>query len=155
MNFCDPITYPTVEEAEKIKDKREKWGISLGVHPSHPKAKVDLGKVGKHIDTFVDKGLLTGLGEIGFDWGWAHQNPIKDQETIVEHIINKARVDVPVILHVRGYRDRHSRIAYEHCLEFLKGRLPRQQIIQLHCFHGNREIMEKWREEFPNTFYSI
>ena len=155
LNFCDPNTYPSLAETREIEGKKEKWGVSIGVHPSHPKARVNLLEVGKYIETFREEGLLRGLGEIGFDWGWTQNNSIKDQETIVEHIVSKARVDVPLILHVRGYQDRHSRVAYEHCLEFLKGRVNKQQTIQLHCFHGSKETMDKWSKYFPNTFFSI
>ena len=158
INYCDPKTYPSTAEAKDILKGSGRYKIALGVHPSYTKETLNMTDIKRKIGQFKEEGLLGGLGELGFDWEWNNRNKVslREQEAIVEEMILEAEVDTPLILHVRGERgDLHSQVAYTHCLDFLKGKVNKQQVIQLHCFQGNREIVDTWSREFKNTYFSI
>ena len=49
----------------------------------------------------------------------------------------------------------HARGAYYQLLFQLKGTIPSEQRIHLHCFEGSQQLLADWIGEFPNTYFGF
>lgn len=49
----------------------------------------------------------------------------------------------------------HAREAYHQLLFQLKGVIPPDQRIHLHCFEGDQHLMVDWLRQFPNTYFEF
>ena len=152
--FCDPGSFPSDELIREIHNLPGYFGIAVGIHPSHSTLNErGMWEATQKIQKLIENNKLDALGEIGFDW--CKGGSIGKQEQLVHSILKLSQVDTPIVLHVRGgKKDTHSERAYDHCLKFLKDRVPEQQSIQLHCCTGNKETIKSWSQSFPNAFFS-
>ena len=146
--YCDPAAYPT---ADSFPDNR--WKIAVGIHPRLYASLTE--------QDFCEFGMLlthprvSALGEVGIDWTepsatWGCQ------DQVLHRILSLSHPDQPIVLHVRGTRrDINGQEAYLHTLDILREHCPAEQRIQLHCFNGGVDIVNLWREKFPNAYFSF
>ena len=154
MIFCDPADFPNREEIGRLK-RSPLFGIALGIHPSYSTGDIDrFIPVVQEIGLKLSEGIIEGIGEIGFD---AKGGPLEKQEKLVSLFLPLLRPEIPLILHIRGGgSDRNNEAAYGRALAFLLGNeLDHNQVIQLHCFSGSREVVRRWSQNFPNCFFSF
>ena len=92
--------------------------------------------------------------KMGFDF--LKGSSLNNQERLLECQLSLTEPTIPLILHIRGNReDKSGEWAYSHCLWFLKDKIKRDQIIQLHSFSGTTRQIQEWLEAFPNTYFSL
>ncbi len=91
---------------------------------------------------------------MGFEW--IKGGTTAQQEALLGSLLLLSVKDQPIVLHVRGgTEDLFGTMAFRHCLRFLEGKVLREQLIQLHSFHGTVEVMREWLQAFPNTYFSF
>ncbi len=124
-------------------------GVAIGLHPKK-------GASYREADwtSFEDCLALPGvtaLGEVGLDYStdesWAVQHIILDralQHLSANHVL---------VLHCRGPSSGQPDGFYMQLLFQLKGTVPVEQRIHLHCFNGSTEVVQRWLTEFPNTHF--
>ena len=145
--YCDPESYPSEEAVAELATQG--FGVAIGLHPKtmRPYTEADWEAFRRCL-TYPG---VKALGEVGIDYSaeahkWAAQHEILDravQSLSPEHVL---------VLHNRAPLGRPDsemvQILYQ-----LKGVVPREQRIHLHCFLGTSETVDLWLREFPNTHF--
>ena len=80
---------------------------------------------------------------------WPKQHAVLDR--FLEHL-QPSHVRV---LHARGMMSGQPGGTYLQLLYQLKGVVPREQKIHLHCFEGNLDTMNKLQRVFPNSHFKF
>ena len=139
--FCDPPTYPTRKEAQDLKSQG--YSIGIGFHPkgANRYTEEDYTAFGDCL-SFLE---VTVFGEVGLDYStnpssWRHQHKA------LNRILKQLQPSMVLVLHARTY----YQVLYQ-----LKGVVPREQKIHLHCFAGDAALIQDWLEEFPNTWFGF
>ncbi|KAH3834935.1 hypothetical protein DPMN_108268 [Dreissena polymorpha] len=102
----------------------------------------------------VYKGSCGQFGEIGIDHSdpeseWAYQSKLLQRLTPLvkrEHVL---------VIHCRGIKDDCGTEAFLLLLHHLKKRISRMQRIHLHCLTGYPYVLERWLEQFPETWFGL
>ena len=147
--FCDQPTYPTREEMQELRNQG--FTIAIGLHP-------------KCVDTCAEADFaafqqcfscpeVSVLGEVGLDYTanpsmWGLQHMVLDR--VLEHL----QPSHVLVLHARGMRNTTG-VGYFQLLYHLKGVVPSNPRIHVHCFEGGRELMNKWLSDIPNTYFGF
>ena len=140
--FCDPQTYPTQEEMQHLKSQG--YAIALGLHPKGTNHYSE-----QDFETFrrlVNQPEVTVLGEVGLDYT-ADPSTWGRQHVILDRVLKHLQPSQVLVLHARG--------AYYQLLFQLKGTIPSEQRIHLHCFEGSQQLLADWIGEFPNTYFGF
>ncbi len=58
-------------------------------------------------------------------------------------------------MHLRGRDDPYSSKCSLDCLELAKFHLAPAQRIHLHCFTGDRQLVQKWSHHFPRCYFGF
>ncbi|MEW8548718.1 MAG: TatD family hydrolase [Candidatus Thiodiazotropha sp.] len=148
--FCDPPTYPTREEAQILQQSG--FHIAIGMHPKQASLYTDADHA-----AFLERLSFPGVrvfGEIGVDYSveparWANQHVLLDK--VLKHL----QPFHVLVLHARAIQGDQTGVGYIQLLFQLKGVVPTTQKIHLHCFEGTTEVMNRWTEEFPNTYFGF
>ena len=148
-NFCDPERYPSEEEVSHLY--RQRVRVCVGIHPKKTLSF-------SHRDFFRLRTLtslpeVTGVGEVGLDFTTpSHTWPI--QRDVLSQVLELPLKDKVLVLHCRG-RSGTGDDAYTSLLYQMKGLVRRKQMIHLHCFNGSEDLIRRWREVFPNTYFGF
>ena len=155
MVFCDPFDLPSSAELAEILGTNANFAVAMGIHPSYSSLDIcHLLPAMTHISNLATQGSIHAIREIGFDY--TKGGSIVYQEALVRQFIPLLEADMPLILHIRGDKqDRNGERAYGRCLAFLREKAPLQQVIQLHSFSGSVNLLRRWLEVFPNTYFSF
>jgi len=94
---------------------------------------------------------VRGLGEVGLDHtslssAWSVQHRVLDRA------LTFLRPDDVLVIHNRAPDNDRSEPMLQ-LLYQLKGVVPRDQRIHVHCFHGGVETVKLWIETFPNAHF--
>ena len=148
-SFCDPVTYPTPEEVHTLTSQG--CYVVIGMHPKKTPSEEDW----KRLHDLLLLPDVSGLGEIGVD----HTVPMTQwtgQTDMIDRGIKEAQ-NLPklVVLHCRGVPDQDNTEAYNLLRLALKYQLGQGTLMHLHCFNGTYQVVEKWLESFPNTYFGF
>ena len=148
--FCDPDTYPSQEEVNELRGQG--LTIAIGLHP-------------KYVEKYTEDSLLafercltfsgvSALGEVGLDYStsdklWGQQHVLLDRA------LKQLRPEHVLVLHSRGPFQADTNFEMFQLLYQLKGVVPTEQRIHLHCFCGSLTTMEQWIAEFPNVHFGF
>ncbi|XP_033730888.1 uncharacterized protein LOC117320398 [Pecten maximus] len=148
--YCDPETYPSVDEISRLVE--EGFKAVIGVHPKHCISKVDKQRL---VDLLVVPGVA-GLGEVGLDHT-CRPDTWYPQEQLLKDLLSYLCPGMVLVLHIRGMkRDAAGVEAFMRCLDILQLQgVSSRQKIQLHCFSGTARVVESWLEVYPNTYFSV
>ena len=94
------------------------------------------------------------LGKVGMEYTadpsmWSKQHAVLDR--VLEHLQHSH----VLVLHARGMMSGQPGGTYLQLLYQLKGVVPQEQKIHLHCFEGNLDTMNQWQRVFPNTHFGF
>lgn len=145
---------------ELLEDPRLMFALGI-----HPKSVANLSE--QHLDENIDKirelsvklgDRLVAVGEIGLDYTM-HSSTWKRQLAGLRRLLTRLSDlvrDKIVVLHLRSKGSR----AHEDASCLLRdlsqsGVLSADQHVQLHYFRDSEEIVRRWRQVFPNTYFSI
>ena len=147
MVFSDP------ESGFTIPLMDGKWKIAIGVHPRKAVGCPEhhLARIKALLDT---NPLVKALGEIGLD-RTEPENTWLDQDRLFKKLLALSRPDKVIVLHIRGSSAQHSSDVLLAGLHYVKKACPPNQGIHLHCFTGNKTIVEDWLDDFPNTYFGF
>ena len=128
---------------------------TYGVHPRLATSRVNWHKLEQRIRA---KSCIA-VGECGLD-EVALTGPMEDglkcqQEVLRKQVQLAGELQKPLVLHVRGKTVSATERLLSRVLELLKGKLPRQHRIYVHCFTGSIEELFKWRSNYPNSLFGI
>lgn len=140
--FCDPSTYPTQREMQDLKSQG--FVIALGLHPK----RVDTYQEADYqaFEEHISQPEVTVLGEVGLDYT-TDQSMWGQQHVALDRVLKKLQPSNVLVLHARE--------AYYQLLFQLKGVIPPDQRIHLHCFEGDQQLMVDWLRQFPNTYFGF
>ncbi|WP_245314094.1 TatD family hydrolase [Methanococcus voltae] len=116
--------------------------VTMGYHPSRVKSD---WKVIEDTYKFIEKNQdsIVAVGEIGLDSGITNQADLDKQEKIFRKYLTLAKeLDMPVVIHARGFEDK----AYKIIREITKNDIK----IVYHCFSGSNQLA---RELIDNGNY--
>lgn len=148
--FCDPSTYPT--QAEVLTLQQAGFHIAIGMHPKQASLYTEADHIA--MQNCLSFPGVKILGEIGVDYSvepsrWANQHVLLDK--VLKHL-QSSHV---LVLHARAIQGDQTGVGYIQLLFQLKGVVPSNQKIHLHCFEGTTDIINRWIEEFPNTYFGF
>jgi Tat protein secretion system quality control protein TatD with DNase activity len=138
--------------------------FAIGLHPKTVAKLSDsalqhyIGKLRELATVFGDR--FVALGEIGLDHTiseatWSRQ--ARGLRRILEAFKDVIQ-DKTIVLHLRSRQ--HETLAHVYASRILRdlrdtGILAHDQHIQLHYYLDSEEIVQRWMQGFPNTFFSI
>ena len=94
------------------------------------------------------------FGEIGLD----HSEPMKfwaNQVELLQKLLPFLEDRHVLVIHCRGMHGDCGTEAFLLLLHFLRKYVRSHQPVHLHCFTGNKYVVERWLEVFPRTFFGI
>jgi TatD DNase family protein len=143
--YCDPETYPSSRDIHDLTRSGVK--VTIGIHPSHArKMRKGHWELFRELTSHPD---VAGIGEIGYDH--QHTGRAEDmyrQQDVVDQALSCLREDHVLVIHTRS-ASRDSMGAYQSLLYQLHALIPSTQRIHLHCFTGDRRVMQQWIDKFP------
>ncbi|KAH3703675.1 hypothetical protein DPMN_078717 [Dreissena polymorpha] len=147
--FCDPPSYPSLEEVTRLKSQ----GVisAVGIHPRRAASLSE--DDWKAFEKMISLPEITVFGEVGIDHTedpthWAQQHVVLDKA------LGFLRPDQVLVLHNRRAQDKEGDDMLQ-LLYHLKGVIPREQKIHVHCFTGSIMAVELWIKEFPNVHFGL
>ena len=140
--FCDPGTYSSEEEMHHLWSQG--YAVAIGLHPKRVVSYIDEDY--RAFKEHVTRPEVAALGEVSFDYT-INQSMWGQQHVALNITLKHLQPSQVLVLHARG--------AYYQLLFQLKGVIPPQQEIHLHCFEGDRQLLTDWLKEFPNTFFGF
>ncbi|XP_046544604.1 uncharacterized protein LOC124254798 [Haliotis rubra] len=144
--YCDPPTYP-----QRINND-PRYITAVGIHTKKAASLTD--KVFRQILGFW-KDARCLVGEVGLDhsfaaWEW------RAQESALKELLPHVPAGRVVILHVRGPTgDEEAGATHAQAIQILKGILPSQQPVHVHCFAGGEETVQEWLKAFPRAYFGF
>ena len=144
--YSEPRNYPSDLNFGK------QWTVAVGVHPKHVHEMDDQKFL--ELRRLLDLPCVSALGEIGLD----HTVPLdkwRTQERVFVKVLSLTKVSRPIVLHLRGpASDRYGLGVSSRCIQLLqKNVVSPRQLIHLHCFSGDSELVAEWLTEFPNVYF--
>ena len=152
---CWPRKWDKIPEGLSHHGTSQIWW-AIGVHPNVVARSTVSTDVWSKLEELLERPDCCALGEVGLDY-----YRIKDEEGrnrqrrfLTEAGMLAERLKKPMVLHMRG-EDGNKDLVHQEGIEILKRVLSRNAKIQLHCFQGSLEVVERWSGVFENTFFSI
>ena len=140
--FCDPGTYSSEEEMHYLRSQG--YAVANGLHPKHVDSYTDEDY--RAFEEHVTRPEVAPLGEVGLDYT-VNQSMWGQQHVALDRALKHLQPSQVLVLHARG--------AYYQLPFQLKGVIPPEQEIHIHCFEGVRQLLTDWLKEFPNTFFGF
>ena len=150
--YCDPRTYPTDRYLQNLPGDQL---VGLGFHPKH--SKYSESRIRDEIRQFrrlVCHPRIIAFGEVGLD----HSVPMKYwafQVDLLKELLPFLEDRHVLVIHCRGMAGDCGTEAYLLLLHFLKKSVRTHHRIHLHCFTGNKYVLERWLEVFPRTYFGF
>ncbi|KAK3099897.1 hypothetical protein FSP39_011426 [Pinctada imbricata] len=144
----EPRTYPDINFPVQGP-----WKVAIGVHPKHcDTLTVERSLVLKQL---LQHPKVVALGECGLD-RTVPASRWSRQDEVFKRMLNLARADQPLILHLRGTQgDTYGVDVHARCLQLIRKICDRNQLIHVHCFKGTVEMVEDWLVEFPRSYFGV
>ncbi|KAK3093350.1 hypothetical protein FSP39_014347 [Pinctada imbricata] len=144
----EPRTYPDINFSVQGP-----WKVAIGVHPKHcDTLTVERSLVLKQL---LQHPKVVALGECGLD-RTVPASRWSRQDEVFKRMLNLARADQPLILHLRGPQgDAYGVDVHARCLQLMRKICDRNQLIHVHCFKGTVEMVEDWLVEFPRSYFGV
>lgn len=147
INYSEPSAHPEFIQAGGS------YGIALGVHPKHV-SELTAEKL-LRLKNLLDHPSVVGLGETGLD----RTVPVKlwrQQEKVFRQVLSLVHQNKVLILHLRGTpADRIGIDVHARCMQILKKFCGYTQLIHVHCFTGDTELVTEWMSNFSNVYFGF
>jgi TatD DNase family protein len=112
------------------------WAV-VGVHPNNA-SEADDAEVRRLVSGLAAAPRVVGVGETGFDTHWQDESLESQRRAFDWHAQLAGRLDKALVLHVRDAQGRDD--ASRQAARAIREAGHRRGI--LHCFNGNRELLE-------------
>ena len=150
--YCDPKTYPTERCLQQMPSH---MSVGIGFHPKHARnSEARLEEEIRQFRRIIRHQGVTAFGEVGLD----HSVPMKYwayQVDLLKKLLPFLEDRHVLVLHCRGMEGDCGTEAFLLLLHFLEKQVRPQQPIHLHCFTGNKYVVERWLQKFPRTFFGF
>lgn len=129
--------------------------MGLGFHPKH--AKNSVGRIEDEVSQLrrlLRNSRVVAFGEVGLD----HSEPMKYwayQVELLEKVLPLIEDRHVLVIHCRGMEGDCGTEAFLLLLFFLRRYVRSHQPVHLHCFTGNKYVLERWLEVFPRTYFGF
>ena len=148
--FSNPDCYPTKDQIREFRAKG--FHVSLGARPKCNVSEAQLD----HLADLLEMPEVTALGEIGVD----HSVPIQywSRQTVnMQRLLGCLSIRAHKILVVkcRGMIGQDPSEAYDILRTCLHQFVSGVQLIHLHCFDGDSDVVNRWLQSFPFTYFSF
>ena len=97
---------------------------------------------------------VAALEEVGLDYT-ADPSMWPKQHAVLDRVLELLQPSHVQFLHARGMMSGQPGGTYLQLRYQLKGVVPREQKIHLHCFEGYLDIMNQWPRLLPNTHFGF
>ncbi|XP_033758156.1 putative deoxyribonuclease TATDN2 [Pecten maximus] len=148
-SFCDPDTYPS---AERLLDLPRDMVVAVRLHPKTKfQSFREVDDCFRHLRKLVQQERVTAVGEVGLD----HTVPMRDwhyQMVNLQKILPLVTTRHVLVLHCRGMSHDNGTEVYMLLLSLVRQGVSRDQRIYLHCFNGDRYVLDQWTTAFPNLY---
>ena len=144
----DPKSYPEVNF-----NIFGPWRVAVGVHPKlYKEYTMSNGII---LQQLLGHPKVVALGDCGLD----RTIPVDEwpaQDEVFVKMLRLARVDQPIVLHLRGVKgDRYGLDVTGACLLLMEEYCQPQQKVHVHCFMGRANQVRAWLQKFPNSYFGI
>ena len=150
--YCDPRTYPTKRCLQQMPSH---MSVGIGSHPKHARnSEARIEEEVRQFHRIIRHRGMIAFGEVGLD----HTLPMKywtyqvDLQKKVLPFLEDRHV---LVLHCRGMEVDYGTEAFLLLLHFLERQVRPQQPIHLNCFTGKKNVVERWLQKFPMTFFGF
>ena len=148
--FSNPDCYPTKDQIRQFRARG--FHVSLGARPKCDVSEAQLDRLAD----LLEMPEVTALGEIGVD----HSVPIQywaRQTVNMQRLLGCLPIRAQKILVVkcRGMMDQDPSEAYDILRTCLHQFVSGVQLIHLHCFDGDSDVVNRWLQSFPFTYFSF
>ena len=141
--FCDPATYPSQDEVNQLATQGV--GVAFGLHPKTKNVSEDSWN--KFTACLQLEGVRA-LGEVGLDHFKIAKTLWDQQHIVLSRALDHLTPDKVLVLHNRGDGTELLELLFH-----LKGVVPKEQRIHLHCYSGNASTRDRWVATFPNVHF--
>ena len=144
--FCDPQSYPSQEEVDSLVGLGV--GVAIGLHPnpSRPYKDEDWSKFRRCLQFSG----VCALGEVGLDHVKGPVSTWDSQHEVLDQALDYLTPERVLVIHSRDNKTEMLELLFH-----LKGRVPADQRIHLHCFSGKASTRDKWIQAFPNVHFGF
>jgi len=147
--YCDPPSYPTEEVVAELAEAG--FGVAIGLHPKPNQTAAYDESDWEAFERCVTFPGVKALGEVGLDYATDPDKwPL--QHEVLDRALKSLRPEHVLVLHNRPPMCRPDGDMVQ-LLYQLKGVVPKEQKIHVHCFLGTPRMVELWLREFPNTHF--
>ncbi|KAK9766618.1 hypothetical protein K7432_004185 [Basidiobolus ranarum] len=138
--LCDP------KDFDKYHDiQHELVYHSVGVHPHHASAYTDT--VERKLEIFLSLPKVVACGEMGLDYHYRRSSPETQKKVFIRQIKLALRNNKPIVIHTRE--------AEEDTWEIMKGYIPKNWKVHVHCFTSSPSLAERLLFHFNNLYLGI
>ena len=148
--FSNPDAYPTKDQIRQFRAKG--FYVALGARPKSDASEAQLN----HLAELLEMPEVSALGEIGVD----HSVPIQywaRQTVNIQKLLGclSIRAQKVLVVKCRGVMGEDPSEAYDILRTCLHQFVPGVQLIHLHCFDGDNDVVSRWLQSFPFTYFSF
>ena len=142
---------PTSHPKEPLVSRR--WRTAVGVHPKHVH-ELSTQRF-RHLQKLLEFPQVVALGEIGLDRTvstglWRHQ------EEVFCQVLSLTKPSRPLVLHLRGTRSDHIGMdVHARAMQLMEKNCVHHQLLHIHCFTGDRQLVQDWLERFPRAYFGV
>ncbi|XP_052794880.1 putative deoxyribonuclease TATDN2 [Mya arenaria] len=145
--FCDVNSYPTQLDVDRLR--QQGVVVAVGIPPKHAAKLTE--KDWSAFEAALALSGVSALGEVGLDYT-SQPSTWGIQHSVLRRALEYLRPDHVLVLHNRPDK-RNSGDDMLQLLFQLKGCIPTEQRIHLHCFSGSQYAVDQWSRHFPNTHF--
>ncbi|WAR27508.1 TATD2-like protein [Mya arenaria] len=140
-------SYPTQLEVDRLR--QQGVVVAVGINPKHAAELTE--KDWSAFEAALALSGVSALGEVGLDYT-SQSSTWGIQHAVLHRALGYLRPDRVLVLHNR----RNNRNAGDDMLQLLfqlKGCIPTEQRIHLHCFAGSQYAVDQWTSHFSNIHF--
>ena len=148
--FSNPDCYPSKDQIRQFRARG--FHVSLGARPKCDISEAQLDRLAD----LLEMPEVAALGEIGVD----HSVPIQywaRQTVNMQRLLGclSTRAHKILVVKCRGMVGQDPSEAYDILRTCLHQFLSDVQLIHLHCFDGDSDVVNRWLQSFPFTYFSF
>jgi len=143
--YCDSAAFsPSLGTWQEQLAQDNIYGV-FGMHPHNAKYYTD--QVEERIVECLKHPKAVAWGETGLDYHVMNSDKEVQKQVFTRQVLRAVELGKPIVV--------HSRDSGDDTYEILKGFLPPEHSVHVHCFTDGADVARKLVAEFPNLFFGF